>query len=228
MIRRARFSASSCASSLDVPHAARRLLANLRLDTLEKQLFGLLLRQAAQALQLRSDCCSAAAFACACNCSTFAFSRVMARSRCSSRPARCSMFFFPLIEPPLAALQPPLALTPVAFRRLGVAGPPRLVPLRAACRGATAPSASNSAAVLVGLAYSRLTPPLAQYGADSEREARYHDTDNKAIPQVPFVDHSLLRDSLQPADQRPGGSYCAYSECAGACAVFHRQSTPAG
>ena len=162
---------------LDVPYPARRLLANLRLDALEKQLFRLFLRQAAQALQklrlllggnlrLRVQLLDL---------------RILPRDGTLTLiqpPGPLLDVFFPLVEPPLAALQPPLALTPVSLgslaqlRRLVLGVCEQLVVARLRF-------SQQLGGRLVGLAYSRLTPPLAQYGADSEREARYHDTDNK-------------------------------------------------
>ena len=100
--------------SLDVPDPARRLLANLRLDPLEEQLFGLFLRQAAQALQqlrlllggglrLRVQLLDL---------------RILLRDGTLAllQPPRPLLdVLFPLVEPLLATLQPSLALTPVAL-----------------------------------------------------------------------------------------------------------------
>ena len=89
------------------------------------------------------------------------------------------MFFFPLVEPPLAALQPALGaharLARQSWRSCAASSCAAASSLsrRGLCLG------QQRGGLLVGLAGSRLAPPLAEYGATSEREARYHDADNK-------------------------------------------------
>ena len=155
---------------------ARSLLANLRLDALEEQLLGLFLRQAAQALQARLLPFGGGLSLCV----QLLYLLTLASDGTLAllEPLRPLLdVFFPLVETLLAALEPPLALTSVPLG--GLAQLRRLVSRRREqLFAARLRLGQEIGGLLVGLACSRLTPPLAEYGANGECYARYHDADN--------------------------------------------------